>query len=169
MELEVIDNFIPYNTLVNLENDLTLKVPWYFSTDYAKKVNQPWSLGSIRTREEFGSIENYLLQSLENGGFDTSNIDRSICNCFRRLDRPQYHQDPGKVSYMFYLNSRWKRHWGAATKFKSKLYHISRRVYAKPGRMVIFSSKFWHKGTAPNFLMPSYIPGRFSIVLQEYE
>ena len=68
---------------------------------------------------------------------------------------------------MFYLNSVWKRYWGAPTKFKLKKYHIPRKVYPKPGRLVVFNSKLWHKGTAPNSLMPSRIPGRFSMVFQQ--
>ena len=53
------------------------------------------------------------------------------------------------------------------TKFKSKKYHLSRTVYPKPGRMVAFSSKLWHKGTPSTFLLPDYIAGRFSIVFHQ--
>ncbi len=166
MDLRVIDDFIPQPSLVNLENFLTRKMPWYFSTDGQSDSKQPLSLGTIREREDFGVVENYLLNILNHRGINTSFIRRSIHNCFRRLDKPAYHQDPGEVSYMFYLNSVWKRHWGAHTKFKSKKYHLSTKVYPKPGRLVIFNSKLWHKGTSPNFLMPSYIAGRFSIVFQ---
>ena len=169
--IQVYDNFISERNLEHINNDLTFKMPWYFSVDYGfnNSLKQPWSLGCIKKKEEFGPIEDYLIQVLNQKGFNTSKIFRSIHNCFRRLDKPQYHQDPGEVSYMFYLNSEWKRHWGAPTKFKAKKYHLSTKVYPKPGRMVIFTSKLWHKGTAPNFLMPLYIPGRFSIVLQEHE
>ena len=167
--IHIYDNFIPEINLKNLNRDLTFVMPWYFAMDgkFDTESKQPLSLGCFRTRENFGSIENYLIQVLNRRGINTSLIWRSICNCFRRSDKPNYHQDPGKNSYMFYLNSEWKREWGAPTKFKSKKYHISRKVIPKPGRLVIFDAKLWHKGTSPNFLMPSYIPGRFSIVLQE--
>ena len=167
MDLEVVDNAIPHSALVDIENTLIQRMPWYCSVDGNLSEKQPWSLGAIFDRGDFGSIENYLLQILNDKGFNTSLIHRSIHNCFRRLDKPHYHQDPGEVSYMFYLNSVWKRHWGASTKLKSKKYHLSTKVYAKPGRIVVFSSKLWHKGTPPNFLMPVNIPGRLSIVLQE--
>jgi len=167
--IHIYDNFIPEINLKSLSDILTFKMPWYFSVDgkFDISTQQSLSLGCVKNREEFGSVENYLLEILNQKGIDTSLICRSICNCFRRLDKPEYHQDPGKTSYMFYLNSEWKRQWGAPTKFKSKKYHISRKVIPKPGRLVIFDAKLWHKGTAPNFLMPSYMPGRFSIVLQE--
>ena len=165
----IYDKFIPENNLKPLSDILTFKMPWYFSVDgkFNTSIKQSLSLGCVKNKEEFGSVENYLLEILNQNGFDTSLIYRSICNCFRKLDKPKYHQDPGKVSYMFYMNSEWKRQWGAPTKFKSKKYHLSRKVIPKPGRLVIFDAKLWHKGTAPNFLMPSYMPGRCSIVLQE--
>ena len=167
MDLQVIDNVIPHSALVDIENTFVHHMPWYFSGDGDLSEKQSWSLGSIFDKKDFGNIENYLLQILDEKGFNTSLIHRSIHNCFRRLDKPQYHQDPGKVSYMFYLNSVWKRQWGAPTKFKSKKYHISKKVYSKPGRLVVFNAKLLHKGTAPNFLMPSSVVGRFSIVFQE--
>ena len=120
MDLEVVDNAIPHSALVDIENTLIQRMPWYFSVDGNLSEKQPWSLGAIFDRGDFGSIENYLLQILNDKGFNTSLIHRSIHNCFRRLDKPHYHQDPGEVSYMFYLNSVWKRHWGASTKLKSK-------------------------------------------------
>ena len=166
--IQIYDKLIGRDDLKNLNRDITFKMPWYFSMDgqFDSDSKQPLSLGCIKLREEFGVVENYLLNILNHRGNNTSFIRRSIHNCFRRLDKPAYHQDPGEVSYMFYLNSVWKRHWGAHTKFKSKKYHLSTKVYPKPGRLVIFDSKLWHKGTSPNFLMPSYIAGRFSIVFQ---
>ena len=165
MELQVFDDVISQSSLDSIENALAKKVPWHLLQDDYDTGS--WSLGGIRTKEDFGEIEEYLLYVLNQKGFDVSTIYRGISNCFRRLDKPKYHQDPGEVSYMFYLNSVWKRYWGAPTKFKLKKYHISRKVYPKPGRLVVFNSKLWHKGTAPNSLMPSRIPGRFSMVFQQ--
>ena len=167
--IQIYDKLIGRDDLKNLNRDITFKMPWYFSMDgqFDSDSKQPLSLGCIKLREEFGVVENYLLNILNQRGINTSLIYRSVCNCFRRLDTTQYHQDPGKKSYMFYLNSEWRREWGASTKFKSKKYHISRKVIPKPGRLVIFDAKLWHKGTAPNFLMPSYVAGRFSMVFQE--
>ena len=163
--IRIYDSIIPQHTLNDLEDFLTSKAFWRFIDDDGSR--KKWSIGDIRKRNTFSDIDHYLLGVLNQKGFDTSFVERAISNCFRRLDQPGYHQDPGETSYMFYLNSKWKRHWGAPTKFKSKKYHLSRKVYPKPGRMVAFSSKLWHKGTPSTFLLPDYIAGRFSIVFHQ--
>ena len=169
MMIRIYDDIISYSLLLQIEDALTRKETWTFLVDYGSGtgLKQPLSLGRITPRENFRWIQNYLLDILDRNKIDTSSIYRSVNNCYRRLDKPQYHQDPGEISYMFYLNSEWKRHWGAPTKFKSKKYHLSRKVYPKPGRMVAFSSKLWHKGTPSTFLLPDYIAGRFSIVFHQ--
>ena len=68
---------------------------------------------------------------------------------------------------MFYLNKEWHRSWRAPTKFKAKKYHISKSVFPKPGRLIIFDSNICHKGTAPNILMPDKVAGRISIAFHE--
>jgi len=162
--IRIYDNVIPQDTLSGIEVFLTEKASWNFINDDGSR--KKWSVGHVRNSSTFTDIDHYLLRILAENGCDISFIQRAVSNCFRRLDSTQYHQDPGEISYMFYLNSEWKRHWGAPTKFKSKKYHLSRKVYPKPGRMVVFSSKLFHKGTAPTFLLPSSVVGRFSIVFQ---
>ena len=80
---------------------------------------------------------------------------------------PKYHTDPAGHTYMFYLNYEWNRLWGAPTKFKKKRHHISKSVFPKPGRLVIFDSKLLHKGTAPSMFMPNKHLGRLSIAFHE--
>ena len=167
MDLKIYDNIIPASVLSQIDTEFTRKLPWNFLVDAGPGDSQ--CLGNIIHRENFGWIENYLLGILDKNGINTSSINRRVNNCYRRLDKPRYHVDPGETSYMFYVNSEWKRHWGAPTKFKSKLYHLSRKVYPKPGRMVAFSSRLFHKGTSPNFFMPSSTAGRFSLVFQQYD
>ena len=122
------------------------------------------TLDGLRWQEVFTGIDRDLATHER---FNTQNIYRSVRNCFRKSDKTQYHQDPGKYTYMFYVNSVWKRHWGAPTKFKEKRYHLPRSVYPKPGRLVVFSSKLWHKGESPTMFMPDYLPGRLSIAFHE--
>ena len=165
--IKIIDNVIPLERLKEVERSLTYNHPWYFSSDEnlgTKK--QKLTLGTIRQQEEFSAGDLFLLDIL-NKRFNTQNIVRSLRNCFRKSDKAQYHQDPGKYTYMFYVNSVWKRHWGAPTKFKEKRCHLPRSVYPKPGRLVVFSSKLWHKGESPTMFMPDYLPGRLSIAFHE--
>ena len=88
--IRIYDNFIPEINLKPLSDILTFKMPWYFSVDgkFDISTKQSLSLGCFKMREEFGSIENYLIQVLNRRGINTSLIWRSICNCFRRSDKP---------------------------------------------------------------------------------
>ena len=166
MEVSVYDNFVSPLILPEIDKTFTRK-EWQFIVDDGEVYDKPpFSLGLVLGRNDFAWIEDYLINELDQRGFDTSKITRSIHNCFQRGDITRYHQDPGTLTYMFFLNLDWKRHWGSPIKFKSKKYHLSRKVMPKPGRMVIFNSKLWHKGTAPTFLFTHNIPGRFSMVLQ---
>ena len=167
--IKIIDNVIPFERLKEIERSLTYNHPWYFSSDEnlgTKK--QKLTLGTIRhLNSDVYSPGDLFLLDILNKRFNTQNIVRSLRNCFRKSDKAQYHQDPGKYTYMFYVNSVWKRHWGAPTKFKEKRYHLPRSVYPKPGRLVVFSSKLWHKGESPTMFMPDYLPGRLSIAFHE--
>ena len=121
------------------------------------------SHGMVRESSNELLIKQYREEnSLLNKEFDTSKIIRVFVNCFGKGDVTQWHTDPGGKSYMIYLNSEWKRHWGAPTSFKNK-----RKIYPKPGRLVVFSADIEHKGNAPTIFMPKYFPGRFSMVFQE--
>ena len=164
--IKIYDNYIPPHILLRWENYLTFEVGWKFMMDYPRDGKERLlSLGFTRHLSEFESLENLLLYKLKSN-FNNPPITRAVFNCFRKGDKLEYHTDPGKLSYMFYLNPVWKRHWGAPTKFKSKEYHISRKVYPKPGRLVVFDSKLFHKGNSPSIFMPSKVAGRFSIVFQ---
>ena len=72
--IHIYDNFIPEINLKNLNRDLTFVMPWYFAMDgkFDTESKQPLSLGCFRTRENFGSIENYLIQVLNRRGINTS-------------------------------------------------------------------------------------------------
>ncbi len=165
--IEIYDDIVPPNMLRMLEKALILEHPWYFSWDEKGLKSQDvlgayprLTLGTIRNIEEFNPGDNMLLKLLGNK-FNTSNIKRVFCNCFRKGDDAEWHTDPAGTSYIFYLNTRWKRHWGAPTAFEG------RKVYPKPGRLVRFSANIKHRGTAPSIFMPGYIPGRLSMVFQE--
>ena len=162
--IEIYDDFVPDRLLKQLSWDLTYIVPYHLSTSRGRgNGREMWALGTARERKLFNATESQLIYLLNDKGFDTSTIFRNFINCFRKADRTDYHRDPGGISYLFYLNYEWKRHWGAPTKFKSKLYHLSRRIYPKPGRLIIYPASTWHKGTAPNMLTPDNIPGRLSM------
>ena len=167
--IKIIDNVIPLERLKEIERSLTYNHPWYFTSDENLQTKkQKLTLGTIRhLNSDVYSPGDLFLLDILNKRFNTQNIYRSLRNCFRKSDNPQYHQDPGKYTYMFYVNSVWKRHWGAPTKFKEKRYHLPRSVYPKPGRLVVFSSKLWHKGESPTMFMPDYLPGRLSIAFHE--
>ena len=167
--IKIIDNVIPLERLKEIERSLTYNHPWYFTSDENLQTKkQKLTLGTIRhMNSDVYSPGDLFLLDILNKRFNTQNIYRSLRNCFRKSDNPQYHQDPGKYTYMFYVNSVWKRHWGAPTKFKEKRYHLPRSVYPKPGRLVVFSSKLWHKGESPTMFMPDYLPGRLSIAFHE--
>ena len=165
--IEIYDDIVPPHMLRILENALILEQAWYFSWD--KKVLESqnvldeyprFTLGTVRNREYFKPGDNMLLNLLGKK-FNTSHIKRVFCNCFRKGDVTDWHTDPAGTSYMFYLNTRWKRHWGAPTAFEG------RKVYPKPGRLVRFSANIKHRGTAPSIFMPAYIPGRLSMVFHE--
>ena len=168
--IDIYDNFIPLITVKSVEHFLISSQAWYFSWDekqgcMGNRSVSPdvpgYSLGTARNREQFNQIDNFLLSFL-NKEFNTSKITRVFINCFGRGDVTQWHTDPGGKSYMIYLNSEWKRHWGAPTSFKNQ-----RKIYPKPGRLVVFSADIEHKGNAPTIFMPKYFPGRFSMVFQE--
>ena len=79
-------------------------------------------------------------------------------------DKTNFHVDPGGKTYMFYLNKDWKRRWGSYTIFRR---NGMVKVFPKPGRLVVFDASIEHKGTAPTFLFPNSIAGRFSIAFHE--
>ena len=168
--IKIIDNVIPLERLKEIERSLTYNHPWYFTSDddNLQTKKQKLTLGTSRhLNSDVYSPGDLFLLDILNKRFNTQNIYRSLRNCFRKSDKTQYHQDPGKYTYMFYVNSVWKRHWGAPTKFKEKRYHLPRSVYPKPGRLVVFSSKLWHKGVSPTMFMPDYLPGRLSVAFHE--
>ena len=165
--IEIYDDIVPPSMLRILEKALILEQAWYFSWDEREVKRQDvlgkyprLTLGTARNRQYFKPGDNMLLNLLGNK-FNTSNIKRVFCNCFRKGDVAQWHTDPAGTSYMFYLNTRWKRQWGSPTAFEG------RKVYPKPGRLVRFSANIKHKGTAPSIFMPAYIPGRLSMVFHE--
>ena len=166
MNIKIIDNVLSIEILKNFEKTF-IERPWFLGYDGEELEN--FSLGHIRYKNNFTQIEIYLLSKLKEQGVDINRIKRCYYNCFRKCDNPTYHMDYGRQTYMFYLNKEWSKFWGAPTKFKSKQYHIARSVFPKPGRLVIFDSNIWHKGTAPNILMPNKIAGRMSIAFHEAE
>ena len=78
MELQVFDDVISQSSLDSIENALAKKVPWHLLQDDYDTGS--WSLGGIRTKEDFGEIEEYLLHVLIQKGFDASTIYRGISN-----------------------------------------------------------------------------------------
>ena len=68
MELQVFDDVISQSSLDSIENALAKKVPWHLLQDDYDTGS--WSLGGIRTKEDFGEIEEYLLHVLNQKGFD---------------------------------------------------------------------------------------------------
>ena len=118
--IKIIDNVIPLERLKEIERSLTYNHPWYFTSDENLQTKkQKLTLGTSRhLNSDVYSPGDLFLLDILNKRFNTQNIYRSLRNCFRKSDNPQYHQDPGKYTYMFYVNSVWKRHWGAPTKFK---------------------------------------------------
>ena len=166
--IEIYDDFVPDELLKKLSWELTYIVPYYLSSDKERgEGKETWALGTARNKKFFNEAEHTLLSLIEQKGYDTSQIYRNFINCFRKADRTRYHKDPGCRAFLIYLNYEWKRHWGAPTKFKSKLYHPSRRIYPKPGRLVVYPTSLWHKGTAPSILTPNNIPGRLSMAFHE--
>lgn len=164
MNIKVIDNVLSAKALKVFEELLTAR-PWFLGHDGERLGS--FSLGKAVNSEHFAKEEFYFLAKLKEHGENVSDIKRCYYNCFRKGDRPVYHKDYGRQTYMFYLNSEWSRFWGAPTKFKEKKYHISTKIFPKPGRLVIFDSSLWHKGNAPNFLMPGRIAGRMSVAFHE--
>jgi len=164
MKLEIIDNYIPHELLIDIERFLSRYSYWQFIVD--DKVDEQFSssLGLTIDKEEYWDLEKCLIWHLSQN-FDTSNIERCIRNCYKIFDRTTFHKDPKGLTYMFYVNSRWRNFWGGYTEFKYNSKIV--KVYPKPGRLVVFDSQIEHRGTAPNLLMPKSIPGRFSIVFQE--
>ena len=158
--IEIYDNFIPHYLVEKIDNFFTYNHPWYFSMD--DENNKKFTLGTAREKRIFNDFDRELYYILKRK-FDVSKIQRVLCNCFRKSDRTVYHQDPGELSYMLYLNSEWKEEWGSPTLFKKP----SQKIYPKPGRLVVFSSKIFHRGTAPNKNMPDNVAGRFSMVFHE--
>ena len=164
MNLEIVDNVLSQRVLENFDKALLAR-PWFLVFDGEGRRNL--SLGLSIKRQNFGEQEICFLSILEGHGADVSNIKRCYYNCFRKGDNPRYHTDPGRKTFMFYLNKEWNTSWGAPTKFKERKYHLSKSVFPKPGRLIIFDSNIWHKGTAPNILMPDNIAGRVSIAFHE--
>ena len=164
MNLKIVDNVLSQRALESFEIAL-VKRPWFLGFDGEDRRN--FSLGLSLKREHFGQQEIHFLSSLKAHGVDIGNIKRCYYNCFRKGDKPRYHTDHGSQTYMFYLNKEWNKWWGAPTKFKERKCHISRSVFPKPGRLIIFDSNIWHKGSAPNALMPDSIAGRMSIAFHE--
>ena len=167
MDIKIIDDVLDRRYLKRLEHPLTFEKPWFFGWDQSYDESRVITLGHEIERKLFGDIETYFLNKIERQGIDTSKIYRCFYNCFRKCDMPKYHTDPAGHTYMFYLNYEWNKLWGAPTKFKKKRHHISKSVFPKPGRLVIFDSKLLHKGTAPSMFMPNKHLGRLSIAFHE--
>jgi len=166
MDLKIIDDVLDREFLKDLEYPLTIEKPWFFGWDQSYD-DRAITLGHQSERKLFGKLEIHLLNKIERQGFNTSKVYRCFYNCFRKCDMPKYHTDPAGHTYMFYLNYEWNRMWGAPTKFKKKKHHISKSVFPKPGRLVIFDSNLLHKGTAPSMFMPNKHLGRLSIAFHE--
>ena len=162
--IKVYDNVIPQSALKSLDNYLTYEYEWHLSVD-SDIPECPLSLGGTIERKYFSEGFQYLLSLIREKGYNTDRIYRNYVNCFRKGDNPQYHTDPGGNSYLFYTNSKWKRHWGSPTKFKGKF--LDTIVYPKPGRLIVFDSQIKHKGVSPTMFMPFSIAGRFSVVFHE--
>ena len=169
-DIRIFDNVVPLDLIERLDRELSFNHPWFFSPDSSDAGSDagvdPVSLGTVHKREWFcNEVENPLLNILSSIGYSTDKCYRSFYNCFQKLDNPQYHEDPGGHSYMFYLNKEWHWYWGAPTLFKTK--KGIKRIYPKPGRLVVFDAYIEHKGTAPTLLLPNRIPGRLSLVFHE--
>tara|TARA_R100000008_G_C3490703_1_gene118564 strand:- start:5 stop:535 length:531 start_codon:yes stop_codon:yes gene_type:complete len=165
-DIRIFDNVVPLDLIERLDRELSFNHPWFFSTDFSDAGVGPVSLGTVYKRKWFSDeVENPLLNILSSIGYSTDKCYRSFYNCFQKLDNPQYHEDPGGHSYMFYLNKEWHWYWGAPTLFKTK--KGIKRIYPKPGRLVVFDAYIEHKGTAPTLLLPNRIPGRLSLVFHE--
>jgi|TARA_B100000035_G_scaffold15645_1_gene12685 hypothetical protein len=169
MDLKIVDDVLDEKFLKSIEHRIIMEKPWFFGYDANNHNDKTRSLtlGHTFDRCFFTDLENHLLSKIERLGIDTSKIYRCFYNCFRKCDMPKYHTDPAGHTYMFYLNYEWNKLWGAPTKFKKKKHHISKSVFPKPGRLVIFDSKLLHKGTAPSMFMPNKHPGRLSIAFHE--
>ena len=176
--VEIYDNVIPQDILNDTYYYLRNEHGWHFSKDdytpnKAIEAKNPITLGTGRLLDDFELYHFSLLNILEQNGWDISRIGRSLTNCFRKGDNPQYHQDStatfnGKKdrTFIFYPNLIWHEDWGAATKFKIPGEKV-KTIYPKPGRLVVFDGDIWHTGTRCTKKMPDYIAGRFSIAFQE--
>jgi hypothetical protein len=164
MKFEIIDNYIPYELIIDIEKFLSHNSYWQFVFDDLEVKHSHTSLGLTIDKENYSDLENCLVWHLSKN-FNVSNIERCVRNCYRIFDRTSFHKDPKGLTYMFYVNPKWRNFWGGHTEFKYNSKII--KVCPKPGRLVIFDSQIEHRGTAPNLLMPRRIAGRFSIVFQE--
>tara|TARA_Y100001963_G_scaffold73904_1_gene102783 strand:- start:312 stop:830 length:519 start_codon:yes stop_codon:yes gene_type:complete len=170
--VEIYDKVIPKDLLSNIYLYLRHDHNWHFSKDDDNGPKIPVTLGTERKIDEF-EIYHYSLLSILEEKWDISRISRSLTNCFRKGDNPQYHQDSTEVyngkpdrTFIFYPNLIWHEEWGAHTKIKIPGEKV-KKVYTKPGRLIVFEGRLWHTGTRCTKKMPDYIPGRFSIAFQE--
>ena len=175
--VEIYDKVIPKDLLYKLYLYLRYEHGWHFSKDnYGKNkashAKTPVTLGTSRSRDKFEPYDLDLLNILEKN-WDISRISRNLTNCFRKGDNPQYHQDSTEVhngipdrTFIFYPNLIWHEEWGAHTKIKIPGEKV-KKVYTKPGRLIVFEGHLWHTGTRCTKKMPDYLPGRFSVAFQE--
>ena len=175
--IEIYDNVIPQDILNDTYYYLRHEHGWHFSKDdytpnKAIEAKNPITLGTGRLLDDFELYHFSLLNILEQNGWDISRIGRSLTNCFRKGDNPQYHRDcwlkDGELNrtFIFYPNLIWKEEWGAHTKIKIPGKKV-KKIYTKPGRLIVFDGRLLHTGTRCTKKMPDYIPGRFSIAFQE--
>ena len=103
--IKVHDNLLSLRLLYDIEQSLIFDSSWYFCVDTEYKnrvVAKNFNFGYVKERKNFGEVDNSLLTVLKSIGYDTSKIGRSFTNCFRKGDATDYHQDPGKTTYLFY-------------------------------------------------------------------
>ena len=165
-EIQIYDIVLSKRYMELVSNKFTYDFAWYFSAaDKRRSGRVKLHLASERGTQFFDDAEQTLLQVLVDKGYNTQNIYRSFCNCFRRGDRTTYHRDPGTTSYIFYVNPVWKKHWGSATRFKRTFGY--KDITPKPGRLIVYPASTLHRGLAPTIFMPANIAGRFSIAFHE--
>ena len=91
----------------------------------------------LKENSFFGIFDSFNVQK-----YETEEDGYKIWHC---QHGPSPRGSMRKLAYMFYLNKEWHWYWGAPTLFKTK--KGIKRIYPKPGRLVVFDAYIEHKGT----------------------
>ncbi len=176
--IEIYDDAIPKELLKEIYLYYRFDHGWTFSKDQSDGSRVPITLGTEKSFYNFEYYDMKLFEILEQN-WDVSRIGRTLSNCFRKGDAPEFHQDSTEIfegkqdrTFIFYPNIEWEEEWGGHTLFKitgEDGKEEIKKIYTKPGRLVIFDGNIWHNGSPCTDKMPNYIPGRFSVAFQECE